>query len=208
MIILFFCLDGYVRKIIKDYPLSVASVTIQNIMDGAMSDVLSNSASPDMSRIDSVVYDDNNSVVSVEVDTKSLNTVKTAFVKRVKDIIAEKGEYFTVEIPIGTLIGNEYTMGRGPKIPFKLQTSANYKTSLKSEFEDAGVNNTLHTIYLNVDTEIYLLIPWDKTSKTVKTNYILAQTVISGKVPDAYTNVDNSNEDLTNDLFDYRAEVE
>ena len=206
-ILVIFCFNRYAKDIIRDYPLTVATTTIQSFMERAMGDVLSDKNLPDMSKISKVIYDDSKAVSSIEVDTNALNLVKTSFIKRMEENLSKQGEFFTVKVPLGSLIGNEYTLGRGPKIPFKLQASANYRSSFESKFEAAGVNNTLHTIYLNVETEVYLLIPWDKVSKTVKTNYILSQTVISGKVPDAYTNVLNSNEELTNDLFDYRAEL-
>jgi hypothetical protein len=99
-------------------------------------------------------------------------------------------------------------LGRGPELPFKLQFSANYKTSTQNKFEEAGINNTLHTIFLDVETDVYVVIPWDKASKTVKTNFILAQTLISGKVPEAYTNVFGSGAELTDDLFNFRAEAD
>ena len=199
--------DGYVRSLIRGYPLSVASATVQGILDDAMSNLLAEKSTPDMSEIDKVVYDQNDNVMSIKVDTASVNYVKTEFLKRFKNIMSKKGEYFTVKIPIGTLIGDEYTMGRGPKIPFKIQFSANCKTSLKSDFSEAGINNTLHTIYLNIETYIFVVIPWDSVGKTVKTNYIIAQTVIAGKVPEAYTNVVDANGSLVDDLFDFDAEV-
>ncbi len=202
-----FCFNRYAKDIIGNYPLTIATSIIQNFMEKAMGEVLSDEDIPDMSKISEVVYDESLAVSSIEVDTNALNLVKTSFIKQMEENLSKQGEFFTVKVPLGSLIGNEYTLGRGPKIPFKLQASANYRSSFESKFEAAGVNNTLHTIYLNVETEVYLLIPWDKVSKTVKTNYILSQTVISGKVPDAYTNVLNSNEELTNDLFDYRAEL-
>jgi sporulation protein YunB len=207
-IVVLLCIDVYVRSIIRGYPMSVAAATVQNLMDSAMSEVLSDDSSPNMSQIDKVLYDENKNVMSIEVDTNSLNKIKTSFVGKFNGVVREKGEFFTVKIPVGTLMGNEYTLGRGPEIPFKLQFSSNCKTALDNSFEDAGINNTLHTVSLNVETDIYIVIPWDKAVKTVKTNFIIAQTLISGKVPEAYTNVFDSSGDITDDLFNFRAEAE
>lgn len=206
-LVLLLFLDVYIRSVIKEYPLSVAESTMQSVMESAMEATLKRENIPDMSKIDNVIYDQTKSVVSIEVDTKSLNIIKSDFVKNAGEILANNGEYFVVKIPIGTLIGNEYTVGRGPKIPFKLQFSANIKTTLESRFEEAGINNTLHTVYLDAQTEVFVVIPWCKASKTAKTNFILAQTVISGKVPEAYTNVFDAEGDTTDDLFNFGAEV-
>ncbi len=203
-----FLLDLIFRETIKGYPLSVASATIQKMMDDAMSDVLSDAATPNMSEIDRVVYDENETVVSIEVDTHSLNKVKTDFVRRANERFFENGDFFIIKVPLGTLFENEFLMGRGPKIPFRLQPSANFVTAFKSDFTAAGINNTLHTVSLEVSTDIFLLTPWDKKTSRVKTNYILSQTLIAGKVPDAYTNVENAGDELTNDLFDHKADSE
>lgn len=200
--------DGYVRSIIRGYPMSVATGVVQNLMDSAMEQVLSNEEMPDMSGIDKVVYTDDKTVKSIETDTRSLNIVKTAFVSRVKNVFNSFGNYINIKVPIGTLMGYEYTLGRGPDISFRLQFSTTVTTSLESSFEEAGINNTQHTIYMNVSCNLFLLIPWGSETTTVKTNYILAQTIIAGEVPEAFTNVYDGTGDIADDLFNYGAEID
>lgn len=188
--------------------MSVATSAIQNLMDSAMGQVLASEEMPDMSEIDRVLYADDKTVKSIETDTRALNIVKTAFVSRVKNVFGSFGNYINIKVPIGTLIGHEYTLGRGPDISFRLQFSATVTTSLSSEFVEAGINNTQHTIYMNVTCNLFMLIPWGSETTTVKTNYILAQTVIAGAVPEAFTNVYDGNGDIADDLFNYGAEID
>ena len=188
--------------------MSVATGVVQNLMDTAMEETLEDENTPDMSNIDKVVYDGGQNVMSIQVDTFALNKVKTEFVSELKDVMDSYGEYVNIRVPIGTLIGNEYTLGRGPKVNFKLQFSTTFHTSLQSEFAEAGINNTQHSIYMNVACDLFIIIPWGNVSKTVNTNYIVAQTIISGKVPEAFTNVFDANGEVTDDLFNYGAVVD
>lgn len=207
-LILLICADGIIRSIIRGYPMSVASGVVLELMDSAMADILKSDDIPDMSEIDGVIYSDNDTVNSITVDTETLNNVKTSFVSALKNHFKNYGKYITVSVPIGTLMGNEYTLGRGPNISFKLQFSATVTTSLKSDFSEAGINNTQHTIYMNVCCDLFLIIPWGHESRSVKTDYILAQTIISGRVPEAYTNVYDGAGDIVDDLFNYGAEID
>lgn len=200
--------DYYIRLVIRDYPMTVATGVVQNLMDTAMEKALEDSGTPDMSGVDKVVYDGGQNVMSIQVDTSALNKVKTAFVSELKEVMDHYGEYVNIRVPIGTLIGNEYTLGRGPKVNFKLQLSTTFHTSLQSEFAEAGINNTQHSIYMNVACDLFIIIPWGNVSQTVKTNYIVAQTIIAGKVPEAFTNVFDANGEVTDDLFNYGAVVD
>ena len=53
----------------------------------------------------------------------------------------------------------------------------------------AGINQTKHQVNLEVIVDIDVLIPWDTASTQVKTEVLIADTVIVGKVPDTYMNV-------------------
>ena len=123
-------------------------------------------------------------------------------------LLKQQGDVFKVSIPIGTIIGHEYTLGRGPRITFDLQYSYTVNTELSSTFYEAGINNTLHSIELNVTNQIYIIIPWGHSSAKVSTKYIVAETVIVGKVPDAYTGVYGADDDVIDNIFDHAAETD
>jgi sporulation protein YunB len=204
LLILFIVADGVVRSIIRGYPMSVASGVMLEKMDEAMEKVLSEKKL-NPSAIDKVRYGDDGTVLSVETNTSDLNFVKTCFSKELGKILKEYGNIITVSVPIGTLIGNEYTIGRGPDVTFKLKYSYSVKTELNSTYYEAGINNTLHSIELNVTNTVFIVMPWGNNAKNVRTKYILAETVIIGKVPDAYTGVYDGSGEIVDDIFDHQA---
>ena len=103
-IILLMIADSYIRRVIREYPMSVATGVVQNLLDSAMETVLSDSNMPNMSEIDRVIYDGGQNVMSIQVDTAALNRVKTAFVSKLKRVIYDYVDYITIKVPIGTLI--------------------------------------------------------------------------------------------------------
>ena len=54
---------------------------------------------------------------------------------------------------------------------------------LKSSFTQAGINQTLHSLELEVEVEILLLTPAGFLNLNVDTRVPVAQTVIVGTVP-------------------------
>lgn len=96
-----------------------------------------------------------------------------------------------LEIPLGNLSGVMLLSALGPNIRVKVQSVGDVTTEYRNEFTAAGVNQTHHSIYLDVSATIYLLIPGKVLPVTVEESVCLAETVIVGDVPDTYLNLQN-----------------
>lgn len=198
--------DGVVRAVISDYPMNVSASIITKMMDNAMDKALTD-ANISPSAIDNVIYDKSGKILSIETDTTQLIKVKTEFTKVFTALLKEHGNIIKISVPLGTLLGHEYTIGRGPKITFNLQFTCTVNAELKSNFSDAGVNNTLHTMELYVTNHVYVIIPWGHNSQTVSTKYIVSETVIVGDVPEAFTNINGADDEITDDIVDHGAKL-
>lgn len=130
-----------------------------------------------------VSRDENNNITSLQTDIIKLNLLRTEIDYLFSEEMNKQSDII-LDIPIGTIIGNEYTVGRGPRIRFRLDLSVNTSTDCKSLFYSSGINQTLHQICVEVSGEAYLLSPWYKTSIDFDTSYIVAETVITGTVPE------------------------
>ena len=69
------------------------------------------------------------------------------------------------------------------------------ETDLRSEFQEAGINQTLHRIYLEVRCNVTILTPYNTMTETIVNQVLLMEGVIIGNIPDAYYNL----EGLTSD---------
>lgn len=206
ILLLLIIADGVIRSVISNYPMNISTGIITKMMDTAMNTTLSD-ANISPSAVDNVIYDKNGKILSIETDTTKLIKIKTEFTKAFNSLLKEHGNIVEICVPIGTLIGHEYTIGRGPKVSFKLQFACTVNTELKSYFSDAGVNNTLHTMELQVTNHIYVIIPWGHNSQTVSTKYIVSETVIVGDVPEAFTNINGADDEITDDIVDHGAKI-
>lgn len=90
----------------------------------------------------------------------------------------------------------------GPDITIKMMTDGNVITDLKSEFKEAGINQTLHRVYLEVVCNVTILTPYETITETITNQVLLIEGVIVGNIPDAYYNLQGLNEDQLIDMVD------
>ena len=151
-----------------------------------------------------ICRDENGQVTSLEVSAAKMNFIKSQISVRVAEEIDAR-ERYELSIPIGTIIGNEYTIGRGPEIKFKMQITTTIIADFESKFYSAGINQVLHQIHIKVKMNGQTVVPWYRSTFNAETDVIAAQTVIVGMTPDAYTNVIEAGTDATQDIFDFGA---
>ena len=108
-----------------------------------------------------------------------------------------------ISIPFGTLIGSELFDGRGPSIPLTITMTGSMTASITSGFESAGINQTRHQITLTITTDVRSVVPWYGVTTQVVNDYIVAETILVGNVPDAYTQVISGDGAVAEDIFLY-----
>ena len=148
--------------------------------------------------------DSSGEVVSVASNVMNINRLKTNVSDRIEREI-ERMSAIDIEIPIGTLTGVELLHGRGFPVGMTVKPLGYARTAIISEFKEAGINQTLHRILIEISADVDAVIPGYSTEVEVHTTIIAAETVIVGRVPDAYTHVISSDDELTGLLQDYGA---
>lgn len=74
-----------------------------------------------------------------------------------------------------------------------MMTEGTVETDLKSEFKDAGINQTMHRIYLEVKCNVNILTPYDTITETITNQVLLTEGVIIGNIPNTYYNLEGLN---------------
>ena len=90
----------------------------------------------------------------------------------------------------------------GPDIEIKMMTDGTVETDLRTEFKEAGINQTLHRVYLEVVCNVTILTPYETITETITNQVLLIEGVIVGNIPDAYYNLQGLNEDQLIDMVD------
>lgn len=95
-----------------------------------------------------------------------------------------------IPIPLGALTGIEAFAGLGPNIYFRIIPVSSVSCDFTSTFESVGINQTKHSIYLNVIADISIVMPSKTKNFAVTTEILVGEAVIVGVVPDAYLQSD------------------
>lgn len=92
-----------------------------------------------------------------------------------------------IEIPLGRVTGNTLLSNLGPKIPVHFELVGSLRSDIIHEIKEFGVNAALFEIYIPVDVNIQIIIPFSTTTAEVSTKVFVDSRVIMGKVPDFYS---------------------
>lgn len=95
-----------------------------------------------------------------------------------------------VEVPLGAFFGIEAWAGFGPKIHMKIIPISNVECRFASAFEEAGVNQTKHSIYLEIVADISIIMPSGTRNFASLTEVLICESVLVGKVPEVYLQSD------------------
>ncbi len=197
--------DKRLRVVINNYSLSKAKILSNSVINKTVYDYLEdkNITYTDIIKINT---DSEGNVNSVEFNTVEITKIKSGIISLVQNNI-NKNENIKMSVPLGTLTGNQFLNNKGPTIDIDMKISSAVFSKISSSFISAGINQTLHKITLSVSTNVYFVMPWYRSSGSFQTEYVLAETIIVGRVPDAYTNViEYPGSNIAGELFDYSAE--
>ena len=129
-----------------------------------------------------------NEITSISSMSSKINRLKT-------DISEEINKGFKNQdkngfnIAVGTISGINLLSGIGPEITVHFEKEGSVKTNIKSSFSSAGINQTLHRIYIEVSSDIVAVAASGTYKSNVKTEYLLAETVIVGEIPERYASI-------------------
>ena len=191
-----------VKPFVFIYAKSEAETIILNAVNEAVLCVLAQN-NITYNNISNISRDSDETITGIEIDIEKVNLLKSSISNEIARIVSTRNRY-DLNIPIGTLVGSEYTTGYGPKIRFKMQLTETAILDFESRFESAGINNVLHQIIIKIDVNASVLMMGCTDSFSVSTTALAAQTVIAGDVPDSFTNViEYPENDLADEIFNF-----
>ncbi len=198
-----------VRQVIIKYAVSYAETISLDITNKVVAEELSR-GEIDYNEIVKLQRDGQNNVTSLEIDTTKINYLKSVISVGVSERLTNSEDY-VLSIPLGNILGNEYLLGLGPRLKFKMQMTTTVITDFESNFYAAGINQVLHQIVIRVKINGSFVLPWNTGGFSKETSIIAAQTVLVGVTPEAYTNVIESysgeGTSTVGNIFDYGAQL-
>lgn len=136
----------------------------------------------------------------ISADTMKLNELATKVAIEAQKDIEEVGSV-GVKVPIGYALKNNILAYLGPSIIVKMEPIGRVKTSYESSFESAGINQTRHKIYINLETNLKIVLPLQSREVIVKHQIPIADNIILGEVPRTSIGID-AIKDALNDEYE------
>lgn len=98
-------------------------------------------------------------------------------------------------IPVGQVLGSQLLANYGPRISVSIYPVGTVKANVFDRFEEAGINQTRHRLYLDIVSQVKVVVPLITSSVRVSEQVPITDTVIVGQVPDFYVNFSSKRKD-------------
>ena len=181
---LFLMFRGRYRTVIQD----LAKTQVMNSTSDLTNDAISRQIEEGSIRYDRIVFfekDVNGKITALKTNIGEINRLKTDILGIINEEILAL-DTSDIGIPLGSLILPELLSGKGPVIPVRILSIRNSDATFSSDFSQAGINQTIHQVIMEVSVDVAILVLGETDSFTVTSQVVVAQTVIVGEVPDTF----------------------
>lgn len=182
--VLFFHLRSRYRDVISE----LAETQVRNTTSDLTNDAIARQIADGTIAYDRIVYfekDLDGRITALKTNIGEVNRLKTDILNIINDEILAL-DTSDIGIPLGSLFFPEFFSGKGPAIPVHILSIRNSDANFTSHFSQAGINQTLHQLIMEVSIDVAVLVLGQSSSFTVTSEVVVAETVIVGDVPDTY----------------------
>ena len=181
---LFLMFRGKYRTVIQN----LDKTQVMNSTSDLTNDAISRQIEEGSIRYDRIVFfekDVNGKITALKTNIGEINRLKTDILGIINEEILAL-DTSDIGIPLGSLILPELLSGKGPVIPVRILSIRNSDATFSSDFSQAGINQTIHQVIMEVSVDVAILVLGETDSFTVTSQVVVAQTVIVGEVPDTF----------------------
>lgn len=182
-----------ILPIIKVYSSAETKSVTEKAVNVAVSNVINRTINYN-SLID-INYDNSGNIVSFSANQYEINTITREIIKETQFQLNNLGTD-GINLNLGTFSGIPFLIGKGPKVALKLVPIGAVNGEFDSEFDSVGINITKHSLFLYVNIHVNIVMPVKNLEVYSRTQVLLAESVIIGKVPDVYLNGGEINKSL------------
>ena len=179
---------GSFRLKYRDAIRDLSHTQVMNATSDLINDSIDTQIETGNIQYDRIVYfekDLNGRITALKTNMSEVNRLKTDILNIINDEILEL-DTSDIGIPVGSLILPEFLSGRGFPIPVQVLSIRNSDAAFTSNFSQAGINQTLHQLTMQVSVDVAILVLGRSESFTVTSQVVVAETIIVGQVPDTF----------------------
>lgn len=128
-------------------------------------------------------------VTAITSDMAHINTLSTDILNSV--IESTENGVINIDIPLGNLTGLNMLLNKGPDVSVDIIMLTSSRVDFRNEVIACGINQAKYQLILEVTIDIDILVPWGTENASTVTEVVIADTVIVGKVPNTYLNMES-----------------
>ena len=174
------------RSKYRDAIFSLAETQVRNSTSDLINDAIDKQIETGQIQYDRIVFfekDLEGKITALKTNMSEVNRLKTDILNIINDeILALDTSH--LGIPVGNLILPEILAGRGPDVPVSIISIRNSDAAFSSQFSEAGINQTLQKLVMDVSVDVAVLVMGRINNFTVSSQVVVAETVIVGQVPE------------------------
>lgn len=133
--------------------------------------------------------DSNGNITALRANIAHINRLKTTILNRI-DLKLKDMSVETLGIPVGSIILPELFSGKGPELSVKILAVRKSDALFHHDFEEAGINQTLHRITIEINVTVTILTLAGTQNVEIDSSVVAAETVIVGAVPGTYIDLE------------------
>ena len=176
------------RSRYNDAVTELAHTQVKNSTSDLINDAIDRQIQSGNIEYDRIVYfekDLDGRITALKTNMSEVNRLKTEILNLINDeILAMDTSH--MGIPLGSIFLPEILSGMGPSIPLQVLSIRNSDASFRSYFTQAGINQTLQQLTMEVSVDVTVLVLGETASFTVSSQVVVAETIIVGQVPDTF----------------------
>ena len=183
-LILLLSLRGKYRYVISD----LAKTSVMNTTSDLTNDAIARQIATGNIAYDRIVFfekDLDGRITALKTNMSEVNRLKTDVLNIINDEILALDQS-DIGIPVGSLFLPELFSGKGPAIPVRILSIRNSDANFVSSFSQAGINQTLHRLNMEVSIDVAVLVLGETSSFTMSSEVVVAETIIVGQVPQTF----------------------
>ena len=131
---------------------------------------------------------DNGNIKMMQANSILMNEIASKVALEIQSEM-KKIKTTSTYIPIGTALGSPLLAKYGPTIKVSIEPIGTVTVDFGTDFESSGINQTTHRIYLKSTTQVKVVVPLTTSTKEIKTQIPICETIIVGDVPQNYVNI-------------------
>ncbi len=140
--------------------------------------------------------DEYSSYVHIERNSSGEITLITADMIKINKLMAQYStivqshvseiEEDDITVPMLAFTGWPLVSTLGADIKLDIVAVGDAPCSYRSEFKEVGINQTLHSIYIDVSAKVEIILPIDNIEVECPSSALVCESVIVGRVPQFY----------------------